>query len=577
MEVTNSNFNTLLPEIEHAINRSSFISVDCELSGLTVVRNINAFDSPKEYYQKMRSNSRDFLVMQYGISIFRYDESEHNFKQRTYNFFIFRRPINKNIPDQRFLCQSSSIDFLIGNGFDFNKLFKEGISYLTEEEAEKYKTNVDQWYQNFLEIIESKQSDEGCDSIQIPDNAVQFVEDIKSKIDNFLESGDNELELPKCNAYFRKLIYQTQREIYFDRISLETRQKEKDRILFVTKLKTVEEEAQLAKKKYEERLKEIEDFRGFSKVMKFIIKSGKLIVGHNACLDFFHTIDKFLIELPESYEDFKEISHSLFSRVLDTKYMSSREPFRDLIQSTVLKQLLDTLSQKPFGLPEVVIEEPGRGYDVNDNKEHEAGYDAYITGLCFLGMWKHLGLLDNRSDHKIFHSMDLLEPFINKLFLMTLTDNQYINLAGDDMIVSRDHIFYLTFPSDWKLSNIQQLFSPFGNIFVSWLDNNSAYIGLYKKDQAKICYKMLNGGNGYTIQPFEHRKRQLLNDGKQPSIISMPIPSKKRKSSESPAPKNKKRDHSGINKALEKMTIEIESVVGENSKNKTFKEDDNWT
>ncbi|XP_056647832.1 poly(A)-specific ribonuclease PARN-like [Diorhabda sublineata] len=576
MEVTNSNFDSLLPEIENAINHSLFISIDCELSGLTVVRNINTFDSPKEYYEKMRNNCKDFLVMQYGISIFRYDESEHNFKQRTYNFFIFRRPVNKNVPDQRFLCQSSSIDFLIGNGFDFNKLFKEGISYLTEEEAERYKANVDQAYQKALELIESKQSDEGHDSIQISDNSVQFVEDIKSKIDNFLESGDKELQLPKCNAYFRKLIYQTQRELYSDRISLETRQIENDRILFVTKLKTAEEEAELAKKKYDERLREIENFRGFTKVMKFIIKSGKLVVGHNACLDFFHTIDKFLIELPVFYEDFKEISHSLFSRVLDTKYMSSREPFRDLIQSTVLKQLFDTLSEKPFGLPEVVVEEPGRGYDVNDNKEHEAGYDAYITGLCFLGMWKHLGLLNNRSDQKTFHSMDLLEPFMNKLFLMTLTDNQYINLAGEDMAVSKDHVFYLKFPEDWKLNNIQQLFSPFGNIFVSWLDDTSAYIGLYKKDQAKICYKTLKGGTGYTIQTFENRKKQL-SDSKLPPITSLPITSKKRKSSESPAPKNKKRDHPGINKALKKMTIEPESMVVENSTNKTFKEDDNWT
>lgn len=30
-------------------------------------------------------------------------------------------------------------------------------------------------------------------------------------------------------------------------------------------------------------------------------------------------------------------------------------------------------------------------YSLNDGKEHEAGYDAYITGLSFLSMWKYLG------------------------------------------------------------------------------------------------------------------------------------------------------------------------------------------
>ena len=33
-------------------------------------------------------------------------------------------------PDLRFMCQTSSIDFLISNDFDFNKLFKDGIPYL---------------------------------------------------------------------------------------------------------------------------------------------------------------------------------------------------------------------------------------------------------------------------------------------------------------------------------------------------------------------------------------------------------------------------------------------------------------
>lgn len=37
------------------------------------------------------------------------------------------------------------------------------------------------------------------------------------------------------------------------------------------------------------------------------------------------------------------------------------------------------------------IEEGGQGYSVTDTKEHEAGYDSFITGLSFLAMWKYLG------------------------------------------------------------------------------------------------------------------------------------------------------------------------------------------
>lgn len=31
------------------------------------------------------------------------------------------------------------------------------------------------------------------------------------------------------------------------------------------------------------------------------------------------------------------------------------------------------------------------GYDLKESKEHEAGFDASITGLSFLSMWKYLG------------------------------------------------------------------------------------------------------------------------------------------------------------------------------------------
>lgn len=39
----------------------------------------------------------------------------------------------------------------------------------------------------------------------------------------------------------------------------------------------------------------------------------------------------------------------------------------------------------------LVTEEGFEGYSLDNEKEHEAGYDAYITGLCLLGMWNYLG------------------------------------------------------------------------------------------------------------------------------------------------------------------------------------------
>ncbi|KAJ8923107.1 hypothetical protein NQ315_001660 [Exocentrus adspersus] len=577
MEVTASNFKSILPDVEKAINNCTFLSIDLEFTGLDLVRNINAFDTPEQYYQKLRRNCKEFLVIQYGLSIFRYDEEKDIFHNETYNFYIFRRPINHNIPDQRFLCQTSSIHFLVNEGFDFNKLFKEGISYLNVVEEEKYRNELEEANKKVTDSIHSQQNGTN-DVIPIPPDAKEFVDNVVGQIEEFLQSDQVELQLPKCNSFLRRLIYQTKSEKFRDRISVETRKMDnKDRILFVTRLKSKVEEAEMQKQKYEEQLSELDAFVGFTKVLRMVVNSGKLVVGHNACLDILHSLDKFLNPLPADYEEFKELTHSLFPKILDTKYMSSLEPLVEHISSNVLKNLLESVSKEPFEIPDVVIEEEEVGYSLKDEKEHEAGYDAYITGLSFLAMWKYLGSLSGVKGAEIFTNFDLLQPYINKIYLMVLIENQYMNLAGEDLTVSKDHVFYLTFPKEWKMNNIVQLFSPFGNVYVSWLDDTSAYVGLYKRDQAAIALSTLSQSDTYSIMTFARRQALLM--GTQTPFAS---PIKKRKSVEGqPAAKRRKTNSGSFSMSKRSIDPIVEdeeepAEPEESSSKKVFMEDQAW-
>ncbi|RZB38999.1 poly(A)-specific ribonuclease PARN [Asbolus verrucosus] len=570
MEVTSSNFKEILPKLEEDINRSTFLAIDCEFSGLNVVSEINAYDTPKQYYEKVRKNCKEFLVIQYGLSAFRFEPSDGEFKQQSYNFYIFRRPVNKNIPDQRFLCQTSSINFLTTQGFDFNKLFKSGISYLNITEESDYRDKLEEKQKLRNNQISSQQNSE---VIPIPDDMQPMIDDILRQLGEFLDTDGVELELPKCNAFMRRLIYQTTAQKYKNKILLQTKQlKNKDRILVATKFKTKEEQQEIEKKLFEEELTVLDDFIGFTKVLRLIVDSGKLVVGHNMCLDFFHTIDKFLTPLPVDYEEFKECAHSLFKNILDTKFMASSEDFKDLIPSTILKDLIETTSKTPFQLPPIAIEDEGQGYSVEDKKEHEAGYDAYITGVCFLSMWSYLGKLNEISLEDTFKDLHLLEPFVNKLFLMMLRDNQYIHLGSQDPNPPRDHVFYLTFPRDWKLNNIIELFSPFGSVYVAWINETSAYVGLYKREQAAVALSTLSQSDTYSIMTYSRRQSQL-------SGIKTPLAS--------PAPTNRKKRYventtrGGMSKKFEPI-LEDESEAGSTPKNtrkgsaKIFSESDAW-
>lgn len=89
-------FNEFLPEIQEAINDCLFVSIDSELTGLNTVPNsINTFDTPAQYYTKFRKCCKEFLVIQYGLSIFKY-------------ILIFLNYLHKNV-----YCFSDMINLLI--------------------------------------------------------------------------------------------------------------------------------------------------------------------------------------------------------------------------------------------------------------------------------------------------------------------------------------------------------------------------------------------------------------------------------------------------------------------------------
>lgn len=78
--------------------------------------------------------------------------------------------MNRQAPDNKFMCQTSSIAFLANQDFDFNKLFKHGIPYLSASGEEK-----------LVKRLEEKQKlkeENNQDLIPIPDNDKVQIEEI---------------------------------------------------------------------------------------------------------------------------------------------------------------------------------------------------------------------------------------------------------------------------------------------------------------------------------------------------------------------------------------------------------------
>ncbi|XP_062467839.1 poly(A)-specific ribonuclease PARN isoform X2 [Pezoporus occidentalis] len=452
-----------------------------------------------------QKHSMDFLLFQFGLCTFKYDHTEEKYIMKSFNFYIFPKPFNRSSPDVKFVCQSSSIDFLANQGFDFNKVFRNGIPYLNQEEERQLREQYD----------EKRSQANGAGSVSyispnatkcpvtIPEDQKNFIEKVVEQIEDLLKNEENEsLELEPCTGFQRKLIYQTLSWKYPKGIHVETVESDKkERYIVISKVNEEERKRREQQKQAKEQ-EELNDAVGFSRVIHAIANSGKLVIGHNMLLDVMHTIHQFYCPLPDDLNEFKEVTSCVFPRLLDTKLMASTQPFKEIINNTSLAELEKRLKEVPFSSPEVESADGFPSYDTASEQLHEAGYDAYITGLCFISMANFLGSFLSPPKTHVSARSKLVEPFFNKLFLMRVMDIPYLNLEGPDLQPKRDHVLHVTFPKEWKTSDLYQLFSAFGNIQVSWIDDTSAFVSLSKPEQVQIAVNTSRYAESYRIQTY---------------------------------------------------------------------------
>ncbi|XP_068177275.1 poly(A)-specific ribonuclease PARN [Antennarius striatus] len=509
MEVTRRNFKDCLNAVYTALEEADFLAIDGEFSGISDGPNVsaltNGLDTPEERYAKLKKHSMDCLLFQFGLCTFKYDQSKSKYIIKPFNFYIFPKPFNRTSPDLKFICQSSSIDFLASQGFDFNKVFCHGIPYLNQEEEAQLREQTEERRNQHANGIGnpsfiSPSSSKG--PAHVPEEHKDFINRVIEKVEALFVNSEKTLDLEPCTGFQRKLIYQTLNWKFPKGLHVETIETEKkERYIQVSKVDE-EERKRREQQKLEREQEELNDAVGFSRVIHAISKSGKLVVGHNMLLDVMHTIHQFYCPLPEDLQDFKDVTMWVFPRLLDTKLMASTKPFKELITNTSLAELEKQLKETPFKSPQVETAEGFPSYDTAQEQLHEAGYDAYITGLCFISMADYLESFSTSSKAYISARSKLVEPFYNKLYLMRIIDIPYLNITGPDLQPKRDRVLYVTFPKEWKTSDLYQLFSAFGNIQVSWIDDTSSFVSLSQTDQVQIAMNTSRYAESYKIQTY---------------------------------------------------------------------------
>lgn len=388
MDVTRSNFLKVLPLIEEAVTDCDFVSIDEELSGLRKGRGGHMFDLQAERYRKMRDACMSYSIIQFGLTCFRQiedsDDGRPTYEYHSFNIFIFPykvtglpRHLERNVE-----MQTSAVSFLRAHAFDFNTLFDEGISYLTlKEEAD---------CEQAFRSNEERTSQQGT---VVPDEMRDFVNECVDQVREFVKQDGDEcqrLDLPVCTAFKRKLLYEAlSGDSLRESISISTlpvAPASRDSFLSITRSSP---EAKRQKQK-----DILTEAAGFSRILHIISKCKKPLVGHNLFLDIMHVVGQFLTDLPDTYEEFKEVVHDMFPHLYDTKYIASTLALKKLITSSTLEDLDQTLSKEPFKRVHIVPAFDAT-MDVqhrtsSNDKFHQAGYDSFITGHCFIRMNNYL-------------------------------------------------------------------------------------------------------------------------------------------------------------------------------------------
>ncbi|EPZ32187.1 Ribonuclease CAF1 domain-containing protein, partial [Rozella allomycis CSF55] len=469
MDVTRSNFKQTIPLILDAIDKSAFLSIDTELTGLQTSKNMSyrVFDSLQQRYSKFKDSASNFQILQYGICTFELQDDK-KLLAKPFNFYLFPRSNELLKTDLVFSCQSGSIDFLVNHNFDFNKTFYDGIPFMSQEEYSIKKEFVAQERDDI--ILNEKDED--------------FVLPQLTSIENWLQTKENNnWKLEINNAYSRRLLYQEVKKKFNGFVQLEKSMVGGKTFLEAKCLKIEDKSLETIKK--DNYLNELDEQFGFSRIIKEIINKKKIVVGHNLLLDICHTYQKFIGQLPNDVGEFKSTLNENFPLILDTKYIAKSKLAAE-IESTHLGDLFE-ITNKLVKDDDLLIKccDGFNQYSEDSNKFHEAGYDAYCTGSAFAKMMFSLSKKENISMADTLKQNYLLS-YSNKFNLMssiidsfnvTESESKVFKIKQLAISATKNNVFLLTdFVEPMNHSQIVETIpSEVGKVmFTHSIDSNNA-------------------------------------------------------------------------------------------------------
>lgn len=396
MDIDADSFPSKLLGLLINISEADFVSFDLELSGIP--SRLPAKAKPgatgrktlEDRYLETRVAADRYQILQVGITCGRFDYLKEKYVLRPYNITLSPL-LRERLDFEREICiQSGAASFLLDHDFDMGAPFRDGVQYLSRQEAELAEQLAHDRIEkkNVVEDLHLKEED--VDSLD-------FVRRVRKAIITWKNADDDSSlvitthtglsEQPPVSAISRfekRLVHQLVRAEFEDLVSLG--RADCIRIIRYDALRE-EENTKRLKRRVKEQIARQTGFRWVfealadgdldqaapfyfpSSVSDQIIapqttqtkdrfdlararlrKRQPVLVGHNMFTDLVYFYRTFVGELPDTLDGFCEAIHALFPKIIDTKYLATHAE-GDLNASPTLQEIAEKLQDQP--LPDI--------------------------------------------------------------------------------------------------------------------------------------------------------------------------------------------------------------------------------
>jgi hypothetical protein len=400
MEVLKSNFLETLSIFTSLLEKTDIIAFDLEMAGINGERGYGT-DMPFEFYNKNFGAANKYQIIQIGLCLFERTDSELSIKQPKYNaypfsFYVFPRTVNGKM-DKDLTMELGSVEFNANSGgVDWNKWINQGVSYFDKNDLksaenmflkEKYEVKKDYSYHLYPDQTEEYQKmlTKLKEWYELKDNQLETLEDAfdLEKSEDLLKNN----QMFEIDSRFFNVVIKMKQYVlkHFENVSCKTFKVKDKKFKVVRVFKVKPEQKSTMNNLYKDYLlRDFKEIKGFSQIwenLKKYVKSRKIpMIGHNSTGDILFLMSHLENKLTADYVKFKRNVKEVFQGgFYDTKNVS-RHLNQDANRLSLggLFELLTSKHKSNVTLPEE--------FKFQKGVFHNAGYDAYITGVSFIIM-----------------------------------------------------------------------------------------------------------------------------------------------------------------------------------------------